>query len=129
MDMLIIKKLLEPFGLTLGQLQDISTLLGVFKKNNISIDDFAGFIKNERLELIKSNESDIKRIKKNKTFWGKNALRCSECSQKMNLYPVNTVPGDKTGDDSKSVWICPNKNCMETIYNKQSMQEITEGGS
>lgn len=56
------------------------------------------------------------------------ALKCSLCQTPMQLLQVNVSPGTQTGDGSKSVWLCSNKNCMNTIYNKESVKEIIRKG-
>jgi len=50
---------------------------------------------------------------------------CPNCNVSMNLQPVNTSSRDQTGDDSNSVWICPNIECMNTIYNKETIKELS----
>ena len=80
---------------------------------------------------------DLKLVKKKKCHGKKkcngkkksnnvNLSRCAKCGGLSRLYSVNDRPGNQTGDDSKSQWVCLNENCMEIIYNKQSVQEITE---
>ena len=49
---------------------------------------------------------------------------CPECKAFMQLLPVNTSPGTMTGDDSQSVWLCRNKGCMHTIYNKETIEQL-----
>ena len=56
-------------------------------------------------------------------------IPCPECGKLMALLPVNRTPGTQTGDpDDKSVWMCPNKICMNAIYNKQTIEEIIKSG-
>jgi len=54
---------------------------------------------------------------------------CSECPAVMFLYDVNFSPNSQTGDEKdKTVWICQNEECMETIYNKETVEEIIKSG-
>lgn len=100
---MLIKKLLEPFGFTFGQLQDISTLLKGFERDNISIEDFIEYIEDQKKQRIKSIELQ----KESQKEWEKRALKCPECKTVMRLYPVNTNPKDRVGNDLRSQWLCP----------------------
>ena len=51
------------------------------------------------------------------------AKKCTNCKAVMNITSVNTGLGDQTGDDSKSVWICSNMQCLETEYSDLSVSE------
>ena len=53
---------------------------------------------------------------------------CPDCLELMSLLPVNTSPGTQTGDlTDKSVWLCRNSKCMFTIYNKETVAELSRG--
>ena len=50
---------------------------------------------------------------------------CPICQDIMLLYPVNISDSTMTGDpEDKSVWICRNSECMETIYSNKSVEEF-----
>lgn len=51
-------------------------------------------------------------------------LPCPLCGNQMNPLPVNINKATQTEDDSKSVWLCQNKQCMHTIYSKQTLEEL-----
>ena len=70
------------------------------------------FLKHRRLTV-----EDIKRALETPPVTSRH---CPICNAIMRITSVNTGPGDRTGDDSKSVWICSNKECMETIYSNLS---------
>lgn len=54
-------------------------------------------------------------------------LKCPECQTAMRLLPVNVDRTTLTGDDSKSVWLCPNMSCMYAEYSVKTTEEwITE---
>lgn len=49
---------------------------------------------------------------------------CPECNSKMTVSPVNVSRCTMVDSIYNSVWTCRNKECMETIYNKETIQEI-----
>jgi len=51
-------------------------------------------------------------------------FKCPDCQYPMRLLDVNVSPATQTNDTSKSVWLCTNKKCMNTIYNTESIEEI-----
>jgi len=112
------EKLLEPFGFSFGRLQDIATLIKQLKRNHIPVIKFVEYVEQEKTNRAKINKSNKKR-------WEQNTLKCPDCQSPMNLFPVNTVPGDQTGDGSQSVWMCPK--CGETVYNLETVAEILTG--
>ena len=117
----LIEKLLEPFGFTFGQLQDIITLLDHLEKNNVSVEEFTEYVENEKIERVKKQKIFEKEQKKSIEEWQKIALKCPECNTIMGLYPVNTHTGDQTGDESKSMWQCPK--CWHDEYSTKTIQE------
>ena len=116
-----LEKILEPFDIGLGRLQDFSTLLSQFKKHNIDIDEFILYADNIKNKIKKEQEeAGAKYTTKSP---------CPTCKAEMFLYPVNISPGTQTGDlTDKSVWMCQNTECMHTIYNKETVQEIIKSG-
>lgn len=72
------------------------------------------------------NQKEEELLRKKLEAWDKKMLRCPKCSTKMSLFSVNNLSGNQTGDNSLSMWLCPNKNCLHTIYNKEKIQEILE---
>lgn len=110
-----IEKLLEPFGFTFGQLQDMVTLLEHLEKNAVPIESFIKYVKEKKIKKTKTTSCDQGK---------RNTLKCPECNTAMNLFPVNTSPRDQTGDDSKSVWICPK--CWHDEYSTKSIKEWLE---
>ena len=55
---------------------------------------------------------------------------CPECNRPMVVVPVNISRCTQVDKKYNSAWMCKNKECMNTIYNKETMQEIlTEGGA
>lgn len=53
---------------------------------------------------------------------------CPLCGKEMHLLSVNITKSTQTEDGSKSVWLCPKKDCMHTIYNKESIAELSMKG-
>jgi len=54
--------------------------------------------------------------------------QCPTCQASMSLLPLNFNRATVTGDDSQSVWLCSNQECMNTIYNKETIAEIQAAG-
>lgn len=54
---------------------------------------------------------------------------CNECNSIMYLQPVNTSAGDQTGDPTDTfVWLCSNKDCADTIYIQDTLEQIKSRG-
>ena len=75
-----------------GQLQNFKTIAKLLIRLNISLKQYVNYI-NQKNITIKA------KIHKSR--------KCPICSMIMNRFPVNTNPGNQTGDNSTCVWICP----------------------
>lgn len=53
---------------------------------------------------------------------------CPECNSKMTVVPVNVSRCTNVDKKYNSAWMCKNEECMNTIYNKETMQEILMEG-
>ena len=53
---------------------------------------------------------------------------CPDCNEPMVVVPVNVSKCTRVDGDYNSAWTCKNKECMNTIYNKETMQEILMEG-
>jgi hypothetical protein len=49
---------------------------------------------------------------------------CPECNSVMTVVPINISRCTHVNGNYNSAWMCKNKECMNTIYNKETMQEI-----
>lgn len=117
-----LQKILEPFRLTFGKLQDLLTLLGEVKNAGFELNNLINYL--EEVKQIQLGQDKLKQDNQKQalSYWNKLALKCPNCATKMHLFPVNTQPGDQTGDASNSQWLC--SKCLETIYNKETVKEI-----
>lgn len=116
------ENLLAAFSLTLKEWRTIRTILIHLEQNGKSSKDLIDYINNKVAEGKRFQEEMTERL-------GKATRECSECSFSMSLYPVNDTPQTQTGDSTdKSVWLCRNKECMNTIYNKETVEELTKKG-
>jgi len=107
-----IEKILAPFEFSFGKKQDLGTLLMHLKKNDVSTEEVVQHIE----DLKKRAREDAK---------GRGMKACPDCGFPMRIMPVNDKPETQTGDPTdKSVWMCPKKNCMHTIYNKEKPQKV-----
>jgi len=97
------------------QHQDVLTYLLHLETKGWTLEDAQSWIEAKRLKL-----------QTKQTSWA--SFQCPICQASMQLLSVNVSPATQTNDDSKSVWLCANKECMHTIYNKESLQEILKKG-
>ena len=108
-----------------GFIQDVLTFLITLKHKGYTLDDVESY-----REFKKA--SDLAEEEKVKAFIAKKGPTkdCPECPAIMLALQVNTGPGNQTGDPSEhTVWLCQNKDCMHTIYNKESIDEILRRGN
>jgi len=101
-----------------GQHQDVLTYLTHLKAKGWTIEDAREWIAGKKKDLVSQQREAEGYIRL--------SLICPLCSNQMRLLPVNISKETLTNDDSKSVWLCPNKACMNTIYNKKSIEEIAQ---
>ena len=94
-----------------GQHQDVLTYLKQLEVSGWTIEDAKQWIENKRKQTPRIPVRAA-------------GFRCPDCQSPMQLFPVNVSPATQTNDDSKSVWLCTNKKCMNTIYNTESVEEI-----
>lgn len=95
--------------------QDILTYLDHLKAKGWTVENVRWWVEEQKKALAKENEKQKKTVKP--------LLKCPNCQTPMRLLPVNITPGTRIGDDSKSVWLCPNKECMHTEYSPKTVQE------
>jgi len=94
-----------------GKWQEFVTQYEYLIIHGKSIDDVIEYVEQKKL----SNQAQEYTVTR----------KCKECDSPMMLYPVNTGDGDKTGDNSKTVWVCTNKYCMDTVYSIKTVREQT----
>jgi len=105
------KKDMEVFSFK--QHQDVLTYLNHLEASGWTVEDAKEWIEMEKKKLADNSQGTPYLV-----------FSCPICSKHMNLLPVNVNEATKTNDGSKSVWICSNKDCMHTIYNIESIDEI-----
>ena len=96
--------------------QDVLTYLIHLEKSGWTLKDVKEWIEEKR-RLLVSEEKTLAV-----------SYNCPKCNTFMRLLPVNFTRATLTEDDSQSVWLCPNSNCMHTIYNKESVEELSQKG-
>lgn len=77
----------------------------------------ADYKKQPKKILSRRARNRAKTIAKQKAYKPKHIMKC-ECGNYMLPSPVNTSPSNQTGDDSKFVFTCPNKDCLEQKFVK-----------
>ena len=110
------KDLLKAFSLTLREWQNIKAMLLHIKQNGRTTNELISHIDTMVVREIKFKENQLKQIKQL-------TKPCPTCQAPMRLLPVNFSPATLTGEDSKSVWLCPNKACMHTECSTKTVQE------
>jgi len=105
---------------SLGKHQDIISFLNTLTQRGYTISDIYDYIawKSEQLNTEKERRNALKLASLIHQL-------CPECNAYMFLHSVNDKPGNQTGDlTDKTMWLCQNSNCMNTLYNKKTAQEI-----
>ena len=103
-----------------GQHQDFLTYLFHLEATGWTIEDAREWVAGEKERMGQQSAN----AKKQHEEYIASLPKCPDCQAPMQILPVNTRPGDQTGDDSKSMLLCSNKECMNTIYNQQTVQDI-----
>ena len=52
------------------------------------------------------------------------SVRCSQCGGLVQLQPVNTCRGSRTGDDSRTAIICMSTACRHSEYSEQAPEDF-----
>jgi len=95
------------------QHQDVLTYLSHLEASGWTIEDAENWIEGEKKRLTLGEKNIPSPV-----------FLCPLCSSPMQLLQVNVDNATKTDDDSKSVWLCSNKECLDTIYNNETIQDI-----
>ena len=112
-------------GFTWGFQQNVFTFIENLKVQGYTIDDFKAYRNWKMLTLASEAEAIRLKIKADH-----NAFDCTECRALMFAYPINDKPETQIDDSTlHSVWICQNKNCLHTIYNKETVEELKARGN
>ena len=111
MDIKKFKKDMEVFSFK--QHQDTLAYLSHLEASGWTIEDAREWVAGEQKRLAVQSKGTPSQ-----------AFPCPVCQKRMMLLPVNVDKATKTDDNSKSVWLCSNKECMNTIYNNESVNEI-----
>jgi len=98
-----------------GKIQDFMTFYDLVTRAGYTIADIVDYIETKKATIqAKLLEKPVRPVLK----------ECPECQRSMSLLPVNINSATYTGDSSKSVWLCTNQDCMNTIYNTETVEEI-----
>lgn len=102
---------LQPFGF--NDHQDFLTYILALENLGLTIEDVKEYVKQTKKSLLEQEQA-----------LGTRSLKCKECGTMLGIYSVNTGSRDQTGDDSKSVGLCTNEDCRETIYSTKTPTEL-----
>lgn len=86
-------------------------------EHKLSVEDVREAIKVKALDDAKNRD---KRLKEAHARFDK-APKCPECSNPLQLLPVNDSPSTRTGDDSRSLWLC-----RQCYYERFSTKDVKE---
>ncbi len=113
------KKDMAVFGLS--NHQNFLVYSRELEKHGYTVEDTKRYVNEEKKRIAKMQAGVVPVLKD-----------CPSCKASMRLMSVNDSPGTMTGDPKdRSVWYCPNPDCMETIYSRKSVKELLkelEGG-
>lgn len=104
-----------------GQHQDVLTYLTHLESKGWTIEDAKKWVQSEKERMGKQSE-DLEEQQKALA----SLFKCPDCQSPFWVLPVNTGPGDQTGDDSKSVMLCTNRECMHAEYSTKTVQRTDE---
>jgi len=93
------------------QHQDFLTYFDRLNQLGYSINDVENYV-NERKSRVKT------------AFKPGPQIKCPECGAPMMVLPVNDKPSTQTRDNSRSVLICRNKECMHTVYSEKTAKDM-----
>jgi len=100
----------DPFGRK--KWNDFLNQVDFLEKNSLTVEDVRKVI-NKKIE-------QEERFRAKQTSY---SLPCPECQALMTLRPINIDPSTQTGDDSQTVWLCPNLKCMHTKYSEKTLEQ------
>ena len=98
---------------TFGQHQDFENYIDRLKATGWTVEDALAWIEQKK-KTISETMREAKAV----------TCKCPNCHSPMQSLSVNINPATQTNDNSKSVWLCTNQKCMDTIYNTESVEEI-----
>jgi len=101
--------------------QGFITYFDLLTERGWTIADVRTYIDTERLRIETGRRKALKEF----NAYNEKMLKCPMCGTTMFLRSVNIDAKTQTGDPKdKSVWMCPNQECLHVIYNEKTVQEI-----
>jgi len=114
MDVVKFKKIMALWDLRAHQ--DHLVYFKRLEEYNYTLDDVEEFIRLEHERKVND---------KNLVDYTPITKQCPICGNYMRLLAVNNSPSTMTGDPlDKSVWMCINPLCQETIFNEFTINEL-----
>ena len=99
------------------------------KRSNISVASLYRALNAEQHHLILDLTKEREKHKLHEKRIRRMFPRCDECGNAMNVLPVNINNQTITGDNSKTVLMCSNPNCMETVYTEKTAKELIKNAN
>jgi len=111
----MMRELLSVFALNHKTLNKLRNVIIHLREHGKTTDDFLEYAK-EYNENHRKVMLEVEKVRASQVL-------CSECKRPMGLRPVNFDNATKTNDNSKSVWMCFNKDCMHTEYSEKTIEQ------
>lgn len=96
-----------------GRLQDFLVFVGQLEIHGYTFEDVKEYVE------TKKAEQEIFRKK-----FAVYKIDCPDCGNPLWMLPVNDKPSTQTGDDSKTVLLCRNTECLYTEFRTKTVNEI-----
>ena len=103
-----------------GFQQDVLAYMETLNTQGYTLKDLKDYKNYQIIKMHEEEKTVMAEMRENNV-----TADCPDCPALMFAYPVNTEPGNQTDDPTDmSVWVCQNQECMHTIYNKETVDEI-----
>ena len=113
------ENILKAFGLDLRTRNKLRNVILHLREYGKTVDDFIEYADAKMIERQEQLEQEERFRAKQNLY----SLPCPECQTLMVLRPINIDPSTQTGDDSQTVWLCPNLKCMHTKYSEKTLEQ------
>jgi len=96
-----------------GRIQDFLVFAGQLQRHGYTLEDVKEYVE------TKISEQEI--LRKKYILY---KIDCPKCGDPLWLLPVNDKPSTQTGDDSKTVMMCKNPDCLYTEFSTKDINEL-----
>lgn len=134
--MLMMKKTNEDLSRLLAAfrretLENFFTLSSFLKSENISPRQLKSYLewKTEQINVVKvkkqkENDKRIKEAKEQFIKWQRKVKKCPLCDTPLMLNKISILKGNANREGWRSLWSCPNEDCLFEEYSKEFADKI-----